>query len=413
MSTVALVRCDSYDDALVLDAVRRGLDLLGGVAEFVRSGERLILKPNVLAPSTPDKAVTTHPSVMKAVARVLLDAGARLSYGDAVGVPLLPSAMAMKRVGLSQVAEELGISPADFDHGTLVSFANGISSKKLFIAQALLDTDGVISLPKFKTHGLTRFTGAVKNQFGCVPGMVKGEYHARFADPTEFAGLLADITAFVNPRLYVMDAIVAMEGNGPQSGDPVKMGLLLFSTDPVALDATCCRLIDLDPAFVPTTAAGEKAGLGTSDAAQIRLKGDPLESFVNKSFNVVRRPPARLLQNKFVARVRNHTTRRPVIIAAKCTKCGMCVKMCPVQPKAVQFARDDKSRPPSYDYSRCIRCFCCHEACPSQAIVIKRPLLGRVLPPLAFAALLAVRIASGRENRRASAAGRQRSGAGR
>ena len=136
---------------------------------------------------------------------------------------------------------------ADFDHGTSVSYPAGLSSKMLFIANGVLEADGVISLPKLKTHSLVTMTCAIKNQFGCVPGFTKGEYHARYPDVYDFSRLLADITGFVRPRLYITDAIWAMEGNGAQSGDPKPLQCLLLSSDPVALDTIACRLMDCPP----------------------------------------------------------------------------------------------------------------------------------------------------------------------
>jgi Pyruvate/2-oxoacid:ferredoxin oxidoreductase delta subunit len=244
-----------------------------------------------------------------------------------------------------------------------------------------------------KTHGLTTMTCAIKNQFGCIPGIVKGEYHARYPDVFDFSRLLADITGFVRPRLYIADAIWAMEGNGPQSGDPKPLKCLLLSSDPVALDTVACRLMDCPVEFVPTIEAGVAAGLGVSDMLQIRLVGDPLDDFIDRAFKIKRMRPLRLPANAFLLGLRRHFTRQPVIDEKKCSRCGRCIQMCPVDPKAVQWRGDikhDKRRdPPRYDYRRCIRCFCCHEMCPSRAIAIRYPLLYRLFPMVAYLGLVA------------------------
>jgi uncharacterized protein (DUF362 family)/Pyruvate/2-oxoacid:ferredoxin oxidoreductase delta subunit len=386
-STVAVIRCDSYDNQIVLSALRAGFDLLGGAARFFRAGERIILKPNVLFGNHPDRCVTTHPAIFSAMAIMLRECNVRVSYGDSPA-GILPVHNNMEKSHLAQVAAGLDIPLADFSAGRWVSYPAGLSSKKLYLANALFDCDGMVGLPKCKTHGLTRFTGAVKNFYGCVPGMVKGEYHARFPDVVDFSRLLVDICAFVNPRLHVMDAVMAMEGNGPQSGTPKKLGLILISADPVALDSVASRIIGLNPAYVPTSVEGEKSGLGNMRSERINVVGESIDAVADTSFKVVRLPPVHLPQGRLTRILRNIATPRPAIRPAKCIRCGKCVEACPVAPKAVDWARGDKQRPPVYDYNRCIRCFCCQELCPVGAIGIVTPLLIRVLPPLSYIALL-------------------------
>jgi len=224
-----------------------------------------------------------------------------------------------------------------------------------------------------------RFTGAVKNQFGCIPGFIKGQYHVKLADPYDFAAMLVDINTFIKPRLYIMDGIRAMEGNGPRGGKASKMNVLLLSADPVALDATACRMINLDPEAVPTSKPGEQSGLGTYHSEQIELVGENLEAFYTPSFKVVRSAPLHCSSGRLQSFVRNQVCERPVIDKVKCTVCGTCVQMCPVEPKAVNWHSGDKSSPPTYKYDRCIRCYCCQEVCPEGAISIKNPALSRVL----------------------------------
>ena len=390
-SNVALVACDSYDPVAVLNACRKGIDLLGGPGTFARKGERIVLKPNILIPSHPDKCIVTHPSLIRAAALIFRETEAHISFGDSPGGGFIPTGLVLRQCGYADLAKECSLAVADFDHGRMIDHPSGISSKKLLLARAVIESDGLISISKLKTHGLVRFTGAVKNQFGCVPGMTKGEYHARFPDVNDFAGMLADITACVKPRLYIMDGIIAMEGNGPQGGDPKKLGVLLFSTDPVAIDAVACRIIDLDPAFVPTCEAGRRAGLGSYAAGKITIVGDPIESFIDKSFVAVRRPPVSVTPNKLIALVKKMIIRRPFIRSGKCTKCGSCIKACPVDPKAIAWTKKAGRRPPAYRYQSCIRCFCCQEMCPSGAIHIHTPLLGKLLPPLSFIVLLVVK----------------------
>ncbi len=375
-SIVAVIGCTSYDRVEVQEAVNRGLGLLGGAEAFVQPGERILLKPNLLIGRTPERAVTTHPSVFQTVATAFQAAGAELSYGDSPGFGKLQTTA--QRAGLLEIARKLGVELADFTHGETVSFPEGRQNKQFTIARGELSADGIVSLPKLKTHGLTRITGAIKNQFGCIPGSLKMEFHARLPRVDLFSQMLVDLNRFLKPRLFIMDGIMAMEGNGPQSGTPRPMNVLLFSRDPVALDATACRLIELDPKLVLPIQYGIEFGLGAYE--NIEYLGDPIESFVNGEFVVNRRPlsttegPGRL--NRMV---RRFVVPKPFIRAAKCTKCGTCVSVCPVDPKAVEFGGAGQTAPPVHDYQRCIRCYCCQELCPEGAIEVATPWLGRLI----------------------------------
>ncbi|MHC4499609.1 MAG: DUF362 domain-containing protein [Planctomycetota bacterium] len=376
-SKVALVSCDGYDDGMVNEAVGSGLDLIGGLSLFVRPGEKIVIKPNVLIGTGPDRCVCTHPSVFRAVGRLLLEAGSVVSCGDSPGFG--GSKINMRRAGLKRAADELGISIADFSRGKVVNHKEALLNKRFVIANGVLDTDGLVSVSKLKTHGLTRFTGAVKNQLGCVPGFFKGQHHAKMPDPYDFATMLVDLNTLIKPRLYIMDAVMAMEGNGPRSGHPRKLGLLLFSDDPIALDAIACKIIDLNPAFVPTSEPGARAGLGTYHYENIEVVGENIEAFICRDFDVVRKPPIPATGGRVSKFIKNHLSPRPAIDATLCTSCGTCVKACPVTPRPVDWVDGDESRPPVYDYNICIRCFCCQEVCPEGAISTEEPLLGKII----------------------------------
>jgi uncharacterized protein (DUF362 family)/Pyruvate/2-oxoacid:ferredoxin oxidoreductase delta subunit len=276
------------------------------------------------------------------------------------------------------VANELGLEQADFQTPITVSFNQALIAKQLVLAKGALEADGIISLAKMKTHGFMRITGAVKNQFGCVPGLRKGEFHVKMPTAEHFAAMLVDINRYLRPRLYVMDGIVAMEGNGPKSGQPIKMKVLLFSSDPVALDAVFCRLINLSPAYVPTMKPGSESGLGTYQDSQIQICGDSVSDLVRPDFQVIRQP-AVTFDSSFPYYLKNLIAPRPFINYSLCENCGVCTKVCPLEPKAVRPSNDCKETKPGYDYQRCIRCYCCQELCPAGAIAIKTPLLGKII----------------------------------
>jgi len=373
---VAVIKCDTYDYEHVYDAVEAGLKLLGGISNFVREGEKILIKPNVLIGTNPEKCVCTHPSVFKAVGVIIKKAKVTLSYGDSSGFGR--SEANMIRAKLKQVADELGIVLADFGKGQYVSHNRALLNKRFFLANGVLESDGLVSLPKLKTHGLTRITGAVKNQFGCIPGFRKSQFHVKMADPFDFAKMLVDLNTLIKPRLYIMDGIIAMEGNGPRSGKPKKLGVLLFSCDPVAIDSIACKLINLNPEYVPTSKAGEEAGLGTYHYDNIEIIGDNIESFIDKDFEVLRKPVMPVSSGLLRTFIRNQTCPKPIINGNICTNCGICVIHCPVKPKAVNWHNGDEANLPTFKYEHCIRCYCCQELCPEGAIDIGETVLGRI-----------------------------------
>ena len=379
-SKVALVRCNSYDEDEVYTAIETGVNLLGGFSQFVKPGEKIVLKPNVLLGAHPDKSITTHPSVLKSTAKLLKTIDVNVFYGDSPSIG--KSESQLRRCGLKEPADELNLTLAEFDQGRVVEHKEALLNKSFIIANGVLDTDGLISLPKLKTHGLTRLTGAVKNQFGCIPGYYKGQFHVKMPDPRNFGIMLVDLNTLIRPRFYIMDAIIAMEGNGPRSGTPKKLGAILFSSDPIALDSIACKIIDLNPEFVPTSQPGEEAGLGTYHYENIDVVGEDVEQFVDKDFEVVRKATISMGSNPIRRFLKNRICPRPGIDKALCVNCGTCVTMCPVEPKAIDWHSGDNSKIPNYKYGRCIRCYCCQEVCPEGAISMENPLIGRILFPM-------------------------------
>ena len=318
----------------------------------------------------------THPVVVGMFARILREEG----YGDIILADSCGNGTASRVIhgtGMDRYLEELKIPVVDYTKAVKVSYPEGKQAKEFVLPQELLDRDCVISLSKMKTHALERITGAVKNSYGFVYGFHKAKGHTHYPSADSFARMLVDLNQYVKPRLYIMDGIVAMEGNGPGSGDPVPMNVILMSADPVALDSVFCRLIHLKPQLVPTNYHGEKMGLGTWVEEQIELftpegpisMEEAVGQYGNPYFDVDRKIVRRGIWQK-MAKALNIFQKKPYIQADKCIRCGICVKSCPVPDKAVDF-RNGKKQPPVYDYKKCIRCFCCQEMCPEKAIKVK------------------------------------------
>ncbi len=383
-AVVALIPIDTYDQPRVDAAIREGLELLGGLGRFVRPGEQVLLKPNLLARALPQKAITTHPAVFSAVCRLLREEGyAHLSYGDSPGSPTTTPDKAAETAGISDAAEQYGLTRADFVSGSIVSFPEGRTARSFYLCKGVQEADALINVCKMKTHALERITGAVKNLYGCITGVNKATGHAAYPNSDVFADMLVDLNLCIKPRLHIMDGVVAMEGNGPTSGTPVAMNVLLFSADPVALDAVFASLVHLDPEAVPTCVSGARAGLGVMDANAIQVitpdgtltLPEAQKKYGKPDFDVFRGVLKKGFLFKFMPLL-PFLQHRPKADPKKCIACGVCEEACPVPEKAVHSGKGQKAR---YDYKKCIRCYCCQEMCPVKAIEVYRHPITRLL----------------------------------
>lgn len=374
MSKVVLVRCNSYDEREVRESIEKGIKLLGGIDKFIKKDDNVLIKPNFLAAESAEKSVTTHPIVFSVVAKIAKEYAKDVSYGDSPGVG--KGISVAKKSGIFDIAEKLNVNYADFDEPKSVQFEKGRQNKTFIIAKPVAEANTIISLPKLKTHALTAMTGAVKNQFGCIPGLRKAEYHLKLPDVNDFSKMLLDLNALVNPKLYIMDAIFAMEGNGPRSGSPRQLSVLILSSDAVALDYVASSIISLDPYSVPTIKYGFE--LGYSKKEDIEILGDDIQSFKVQDFKKAHKSVSlgrnflKFMKNPIIKRIFGIFIPKPVIDEKKCVKCGVCVEVCPVTPNALNFNKRGKKYPPNYYYGKCITCYCCQELCPHRAISLKR-----------------------------------------
>ena len=375
-SKVVLLPCREYDEEKIHMLLKQGLDFLGGVETLIPKDAKILLKPNLLKKAEVEKAVITHPVVVGAFAGILRENGyENIVLADSCGHGT--TQVVIRGTGMDTYLEKYHIPAVDYSEGVKTAYPQGVQAKEFILPKELLEQDCVISLSKMKTHALERITGAVKNSYGFVYGFHKAKGHTQYPSADSFARMLIDLNKCVAPKLYVMDGIVAMEGNGPGSGDPVPMNVLLMSTDPVALDSVFSRLVYLKPEMVPTNYHGEKMGLGTWKEEEITLltpdgeisMAEAVKKYGNPDFNVDRTEVRNNIWTRMAGAL-NIFQKKPYIEADKCVRCGICVQSCPVPGKAVDF-RKGKDKPPVYDYKKCIRCFCCQEMCPKKAIKVK------------------------------------------
>jgi len=380
MSTdpVAVVRCASYEPDEVLEAVRRSLDLLGGLGAHIPPGSRVVVKPNLLQAAPPERGVTSHPEVVYAVAALLRDHGCEVVIAESAGGGTMYTEGGLRRLykatGMGDVARRSG---ARLNYDTTsrdVPNPAGRLIKRFEVIAPVLEADAVVSVSKAKTHVLTTMTGATKNIFGVLPGMEKPSFHGRLSRVDDFADMLLDLNALVRPRLQVMDAVVGMEGEGPSGGEPRPIGAVLASASYAALDSVAARLMALDPDDVPALRRARDRGLLPADYAVATVGEDP-QALVVPDF---RHPPAvmtglsRRLGGPLLRLMRVYAL-RPVVIEDRCVGCGLCAKSCPQHTiRMVAGKARVKNR-------HCIRCLCCHEMCPHRAIGLERSLAGRAL----------------------------------
>jgi uncharacterized protein (DUF362 family)/Pyruvate/2-oxoacid:ferredoxin oxidoreductase delta subunit len=365
MAKVSIVRCEYYDTNSVFGAVKKSVDLIGGIEAFVKPGMRVLLKPNLLSARAPEDAVDTHPEVVRAVIRLVKGAGAVPFIGDSPGGFEENMGEIFEKSGMKRIADEEGVRLEAF---TASKFVNGIP-----IARQIFDSDRVISIPKFKTHSITVLTAAVKNMFGSVVGLYKAECHSRAPKEEDFSGIIARVYAITRPHLTVVDGITAMEGDGPSSGVVRKMGLIMSGEDAVAIDSSLARIMGIAPLDILVTKKAYEAKLGEADDSKIEVLGDSLDAFVAKDFKLPQTTPLKYLPKSIIGCVASLIRFRPHIDNGACRRCNLCKLTCPVHCIEIEKARC------SIDYKKCVRCLCCHEVCPYRAIIIRRNILTKMV----------------------------------
>jgi len=381
MIKVAVVKADEYKYAE--EAVRKSIDLLGGTEKFLKPGWKVLLKPNLLKGAAPEKCVTTHPSIVRAVITIVREAGCTPVIGDSPGTG--NSKWHSKKAGFQQVCEEMEVEWVDFEND-IIEVKDKTAFKNLTIASAVMNADAVINLPKVKTHGQIYLTLAVKNMFGIVPGIRKAQWHLSSGKDLEnFCKMLVEICYIKKPVLNIVDGITAMDGNGPGSGDPYQLGFIIAGEDPAAVDRTICDILRLKPSKVPTFKAAESLNLGVTDLSHIDIVGDDYSLAKVEDFKFTGQYlPGDMSSHPLVAgmieMMKGGLTSKPWIDHETCTQCGQCVDHCPAVAMSLQKIGSNEKEKVIIDYDPCIRCYCCNEICPEGAISVKQGWMWKFVP---------------------------------
>lgn len=258
MPTVSLIRADSYQQQVLQADLERLLEPLGSISAFVKPGNRVLLKPNLLTAGRPGKECITRPELVRCVAQMVKEAGGKPFFGDS---PAFGTAMGVARAnGYLPMMAELNLPVVEF-HGQRYQTQSNVFNH-LRLSKEAMEADVVINLPKLKSHMQLTLTMGVKNLFGCVPGKMKAWWHMEAGkDENRFGEMLVETARAINPDLTILDGIIGHQGNGPSGGEPRQLNVLGASADVFALDRSIVEMLNIDPALVPTITAAERLGL--------------------------------------------------------------------------------------------------------------------------------------------------------
>ncbi len=376
---VSIVAMGEYGVAEARAALTELLSPIGGL-DFVRSGMRVVIKANLVSAMKPEEAATTHPTLISALTEMLVERGAEVVVGDSPGG--LYNSVFVGRVytasGMRETEKFGATLNADFSERA-ASFPEGKVLHSFTYTGYLDKADIIINFCKLKSHGMMGMSCAAKNMFGAIPGVIKPEYHYRFPRYEDFADMIVDLDEYFHPALSIADAVIGMEGNGPTAGTPRRLGCLLASHSPHALDLVAAKIIGIASTEVPTLAAAQRRGMIPEDVAEINLIGS-LSEFVLSDFKLVTEHRSLEFSStsknpikRFLGKVAAMILRtKPVLKKDLCVGCGVCSGICPAKAMTI------KNKKVVIDRKKCIRCFCCQEFCPKSAMKVKRTFIAGI-----------------------------------
>jgi uncharacterized protein (DUF362 family)/NAD-dependent dihydropyrimidine dehydrogenase PreA subunit len=359
---LVIVKESSYDYRRLRGDVFEMLSLLDRGS--IREGARVLIKPNFLAPAPPEKALTTHPLVIRAAAEYALSRGGKALVADSNAAGSFERLVSV--CGVREALEGLPVSLDELRGSREVD--TGGKFGKIELSADALQADVIINLPKLKTHSQMGLTLAVKNLFGCVVGMRKPEWHYRAGeDKGLFAELLVTIYSVLMPAINLMDGILCMEGDGPGTGGtPRHIGVLMGSRDAVSMDKAVCMMVGMEPHELLTNRVARDMG----------MDGEPKMSGLMPEVKYFKVPETvdLMFGPRFARKfLRRHIASLPVNVRDACKYCDECVDICPAG------AINNPGSSLSFDYEKCIRCYCCLEVCPHGAMRKRDTLLKKII----------------------------------
>lgn len=369
---VSVVSCPEYDHPRIYPALKKAIELIGGLNDQINQHKRVLVKINHLPPASPaEKGIVTHPVFVEAVLSLLKETGAQITLGDDIESGAEDGYLIS---GFRQMSERAGVELINLREAGFVEVeCRGSLLQKVCVSRACLEADVIVNLPKFKAHALTVFTGCVKNMYGVIPAGLRTRFHGEYPKREDFGRVIVDIFAVVRPQLNIMDGIVAMEGEGPACGDLRKLGIILAGWDAVAVDAVATKIVGLEPLVVATTRLADEWGLGVGDLKRIAVLGEKLEDITVTDFRLPTGTSAAMMERMpgFLSRfVLDRCSVKPRVAREKCTGCLACQFACP------KSAISEDNGGVTIDLVECIGCMCCLEVCRYGAVTPERSLMG-------------------------------------
>lgn len=380
MPDVAITACESYDPAECRKALDRILTAVGGL-DFVKEGTKIAIKTNLVVGIKPEKAATTHPAMLCALADILTEKGAKAVVGDSPGG--IYTSVYVNRIysiaGVKAVEQHGAKLNRNFEQSA-AKFPDAKIAKEFCYTSYLDEADYIINFCKLKTHGMMGMSAGAKNMFGVVPGTIKPEYHYKYPNPLDFANMIVDLNDYFKPVLTICDAVEGMEGNGPTAGTPRKIGAVIASKSPHNLDLLCAKLIGYKKEDVPTLTAAYDRGYIPESCEMLDIEGDYTKFIVSgyKKVNSNRSVEFLSDSGSFAGRLAGKAVSRalrsrPALKKAECVGCQECYRVCPA--RAITMI----NKKPVINRSQCISCFCCQEFCPKGAMKVKRTVIARII----------------------------------